>query len=370
MRDMLEDEFPEVQSIKSRPRHPQTNGLIECANGALEARILAWKLETGRSDWAWALPMIVRWRNGEVSRTINTSAFSMFFGRNPRSAVDSDLLEEDEEFDEEIPAEEDDDDDEDQPFVALEPQENQLFMMEDSDENQPLQNENRFISLEPSKLYLLFSQEGIPPKAEAIAVCYRDQLRDTVHGEKLSSDEAAFQVVRVLKADFQGPDEEPLEAGTFIRWKLKFTSDDLGNTLETVESRTPAFIKYLQDRGVQNILYQKQLASRRDLTVGDHVLMPIPKVDRSGTCPKNLEAEVMEKLENGYVRLGTDEGRISVAFRQEQLHKVDGKKRKITVPEREIQLTKAFRSTTSYSASVCKCSKSCSNARCKCFKAG
>ncbi len=73
MKEMLTAEFPDVKVIKSRPRHPQTNGLIERGNGALESRIMAWKLETKREDWAYALPMIIFWRNAEHSRTINTT---------------------------------------------------------------------------------------------------------------------------------------------------------------------------------------------------------------------------------------------------------------------------------------------------------
>ncbi len=143
------------------------------------------------------------------------------------------------------------------------------------------------------------------------------------------------------------------------------------NSIALVEERLPGFITYLKGRGKQNLLYQNQLSSRRNLEVGDHVLLPIPRVDRSNTCPKNLEAEVLETLDKDFVRLGTETGKIDTAFRQEQLTKVTGKKRKFEIPEHEIKLTRAYRADTSYnSQNICKCNQGCSSRRCRCFKSG
>ncbi len=135
--------------------------------------------------------------------------------------------------------------------------------------------------------------------------------------------------------------------------------------------RTPAFMVYLKNRGTQDVLYQRQVSDRQQLEKDDHVLLPIPRVDRSSTCPKNIEAKVFEVLPGNFVRLGINDGKISAPFQQEQLTKVTGAKRKITVPDTEILLTKAYRSSTSYNKqSLCACKKGCSSYRCKCFKGG
>lgn len=85
MKSMLSTKFPAVRLAMSRARHPQTNGLIERANKVLEERICAWKLETGRTDWSYALDKLVAQRNNEYTRTTRTTPFKMFFARDPNS---------------------------------------------------------------------------------------------------------------------------------------------------------------------------------------------------------------------------------------------------------------------------------------------
>ncbi|CAK9302236.1 unnamed protein product [Gordionus sp. m RMFG-2023] len=85
---MLKDDFPGVIFAHSRPRHPETNGLIERANGTLESRISGYMLETKKYDWATALPKIVFNINLGFSRTIKNTPFNVFFARTPYS-VDS-----------------------------------------------------------------------------------------------------------------------------------------------------------------------------------------------------------------------------------------------------------------------------------------
>ncbi|CAG8667591.1 4841_t:CDS:1, partial [Diversispora eburnea] len=42
--------WPSVTIINGRPRHPQSQELIERANGILEQKLGKWKEDTGRSD--------------------------------------------------------------------------------------------------------------------------------------------------------------------------------------------------------------------------------------------------------------------------------------------------------------------------------
>ncbi len=61
--------------------------------------------------------------------------------------------------------------------------------------------------------------------------------------------------------------------------------------MEQVHTQVPNFINYRINRGAQNILCQKQ-NEKPVLQVGDQVMLPIPSVDRTGTDPKNVLAEV------------------------------------------------------------------------------
>ncbi len=61
----------------------------------------------------------------------------------------------------------------------------------------------------------------------------------------------------------------------------------------------------------------------------------------------DMQAEVVESAEKT-VKLGTAAGVIETPFLQEQLYKVQGRKRKLSVPNVEVPLVKALRAETSY----------------------
>ncbi len=82
------------------------------------------------------------------------------------------------------------------------------------------------------------------------------------------------------------------------------------------------------------------------LQIGDQVILPIPSVDRTGTDPKNVFAEVY-KTDGKKVYLGVEAGRIKQPFLSSELE-VMSRKRHIKISDQEIPLIKAYRSETSY----------------------
>lgn len=82
---MLATEFPVVKHIKSRARHPQSNGAVERGNQTLEDKLRKWKAEQGGTmdGWAAALPRLVHSLNTTYSRPIGTTPFEFMFSRKP-----------------------------------------------------------------------------------------------------------------------------------------------------------------------------------------------------------------------------------------------------------------------------------------------
>lgn len=70
--------------VRSAPRRPTTNGLIEREHRVLQDRLLGWMGETGRTDWAAALAEIQWKRNNEWTRVL-----SMFKRSESEVLVDS-----------------------------------------------------------------------------------------------------------------------------------------------------------------------------------------------------------------------------------------------------------------------------------------
>jgi hypothetical protein len=206
--------------------------------------------------------------------------------------------------------------------------------------------------------------------------------RETVHGEKVQKDESAFEIIHVLSPSFKGPDDEPLSLGTFLKWKLSFVTNEMGNTLEAVLVRAPTFANYLNNRKYAREEYEKLLMNRRNLQIGDHVIINIMKgIDRTNTDKRNFEAEVIEVSKDmKTVRVASNAGRLTQWFQQEQLELIRGQKRKLSIQDRDIEFTKACRYETAYGEheamgnTICKCNLTskghCLNKKqCPCFKA-
>lgn len=49
--------WPDVHIINGRPRHPQSQGLVERANDILQQKVSKWMEDTQRKDWARAVPL-------------------------------------------------------------------------------------------------------------------------------------------------------------------------------------------------------------------------------------------------------------------------------------------------------------------------
>jgi hypothetical protein len=82
---MLATEFPVVKHVKSRARHPQSNGAVERGNQTLEDKLGKWKAERGgkMDGWAAALPRLAQSLNTTYSRPIGTTPYEFMFNRKP-----------------------------------------------------------------------------------------------------------------------------------------------------------------------------------------------------------------------------------------------------------------------------------------------
>ena len=126
----------------------------------------------------------------------------------------------------------------------------------------------------------------------------------------------------------------------------------MGYDQDTIRSRSVGFANYLESRGKDMESYMNKIDKRPDLDVGDLVRLPIPKPDRTNTCPKNTIARVMS-ISDGYAKLGVPEGLISTGFRVKELEKFYGDY-DFHVPEKTVSNIAAYRASTAY-GSKCTC---------------
>ena len=78
---LLDMHWPQCKMVRSRPRHPQSQGSVERANGDVMNMLRCWMADQSSSDWVKGLKFVQLQKNNAFNRTINCSPFYATFGR-------------------------------------------------------------------------------------------------------------------------------------------------------------------------------------------------------------------------------------------------------------------------------------------------
>ncbi len=77
--------WPGLKLINGRPRHPQSQGLVERANSILEKKIGAWMEQNKSKNWTICLNYIVFIMNNTICRATNKTPYEIVFGMHPHN---------------------------------------------------------------------------------------------------------------------------------------------------------------------------------------------------------------------------------------------------------------------------------------------
>ncbi|CAF4638969.1 unnamed protein product, partial [Rotaria sp. Silwood2] len=81
----LKELFPDMIFIRGRPRHPQSQGCIERANGIFCDALGKWMTTNNSSHWSNGLLPVVYGINTRLSDVTKTTPYQVMFGQAPRS---------------------------------------------------------------------------------------------------------------------------------------------------------------------------------------------------------------------------------------------------------------------------------------------
>jgi len=81
--EKLVELWPSIKLVNGRPRHPQSQGLVERGNSILEKKIGAWMEENNSRNWTLCLNYAIFVMNTTVCRAINKTPYEVVFGMHP-----------------------------------------------------------------------------------------------------------------------------------------------------------------------------------------------------------------------------------------------------------------------------------------------
>src|SRR6185369_14071594 len=84
IRDLM-DNWPATRIIRGRPRHPQSQGLIEKANSILKNKLSKWMQINRSTVWSQGLDQVIYAMNTSYCRVTKHTPYELVFGQKPRS---------------------------------------------------------------------------------------------------------------------------------------------------------------------------------------------------------------------------------------------------------------------------------------------
>ncbi|XP_045112503.1 KRAB-A domain-containing protein 2-like [Portunus trituberculatus] len=84
--------WPELSIVHGKPRHPQSQGSVERANGDIKDMLVAWMADNNSTDWATGIKFVQFSKNSAYHAGIKRSPYAAMFGVNARVGLTSTSL--------------------------------------------------------------------------------------------------------------------------------------------------------------------------------------------------------------------------------------------------------------------------------------
>ena len=83
--------WPDLTIVHGKPRHPQSQGSVERANGDVEDMLRAWLNDNNTTRWSLGLQFVQLQKNTAENRTLQMSPYRALFGQDPSVGLKSDF---------------------------------------------------------------------------------------------------------------------------------------------------------------------------------------------------------------------------------------------------------------------------------------
>ncbi|CAF2918564.1 unnamed protein product [Rotaria sp. Silwood2] len=329
----LQKNWPGLVIINGRPRHPQSQGLVERSNSVVQPMIGKWLNANNTLDWPSSLGPVMFAINTSIAKIINKTPFEIVFGQHPRT--------------------------EDDTWKKIHHHQHQS---------------------DPDAVLL---EEDLPDDVKAVIentdyVDYGSDVDPAINNDKKISDDD--NQVQMNDDNVQNLiiDHEECIGEVPSKTDDEMLSVNLNCGDRHQKLRQEATESYLKNAESQLIKYTTRSAKRqRTYTVGDIIGSKISQVDRTNTSPTILPCKIIEKsFDKGDIlyTVATQNGVIKERFNSMMLLDLTTANfaalRTVNTDQLPtITFIQAAQIYTNFKSSeTCKCSGDCNTNRCCCKK--
>lgn len=316
--------WPDCKIVHGRPRHPQSQGSIERCNQDIENMLRAWMNDNGSTDWAMGCRYVQWQKNTSKHRVIGRSPYTALFGTEAKLGLKSTN----------IPSE---------ILDKIESEEDLERFKEDKKERE-ISNEEEESEIASIEIDLCFICSEILEETTTV-LCSSCSLK--VHATCCKS------VASSSKDN-----------------NCSYLCDICNRQENITTERQNAHAG--QKRQAEKMI-ETTRKKLKPVTVGEFILLNVPKVDRGPLDCPNLIGKIL-KIQNNVYQIGTKGGIIKTWFSRSDFQ-ISGAQILEDIPEKSISVRQAVAYESKFGGqgyNTCKCSVSkirCQTKKCLCKKA-
>ena len=316
--------WPDLKIIHGKPRHPQSQGSVERANGDIKDMLSAWLGDNNTRDWTVGIKFVQFHKNSAFHAGIQRSPYEAMFGTEVRNGLVSSSL----------PSE----------VVERLQSEDDLLSIQSSVNSEPLEDATSDLEVPAS------DTEEITPT-------------DAVEAPSLTPVHPGQQPLETTCSST--PHEPPVLTPQVVNIQER--------QAHILHHRVAA--KRCQSNQADRMIKRRRLALV-PADIGNTVTIPIPSVDRGRGDPRNLMGKIVEKdQERELYKIAVRAGVLNGHFSRSQFEVCSqdlvkdsdiNREREVSVREAAIESSRSG----GQGFQKCNCSANqCKTNRCKCFKA-
>ena len=373
----LKELWPQLIMVHGKPRHPQSQGSVERANGDIKDMLVAWMCDNNTQDWSVGLKFVQQQKNCAHHAGINQTPYKAMFGEDPKVGLTSSSLPP--EILKTLQSEDD--------LRALE---SPSAINESPDINDsPLPHASNVTPLPPTITELSTSNDSpLPPASHATP-------QPPTTTEPVTSNDSPLPPAS--HATPQPPtttepstsNDSPLPPASHATplpttiTELSTSNDSplISTTTEPLEQRLQEITNQRKRARDSQLKQAERMVKRSRIElkmaeVGDNVAVPIPLVDKGRGDPRNILGVVLDRDEHDMYKIAVKAGVLSTRYSRNQFDLCPQQLLNVSDvnTEHKITLRQALKSTATGGQGFfcCDCSKGkkqCQTNRCKCFKA-